>query len=118
MTTGTTPKGYPYPNGDDPIANGDNMITALATAVDTHLGRAAAGLVSAPTFGPQSMAVTFPVGRFTSGPRVVALPVVTASASNPTFVGISTGITTSGCTITSDRAAGGGYSILWLAVQV
>lgn len=34
MSTGTTTKGLPYPNGDDPVSQGDDRIKALAQALD------------------------------------------------------------------------------------
>lgn len=34
MSTTTTPNGFPYPNGDEPVANMDLSIKALAEAVD------------------------------------------------------------------------------------
>jgi len=33
---GFTPKGFPYPEGTDSIGLGDNVIKALAEAVDTY----------------------------------------------------------------------------------
>lgn len=70
----TTTKGYPYPLGTDRLMDGDNVIQALAEAVDDSLGKALAGkaAVNAATAGTiASLAVTFPVGYFTAAPVVV-----------------------------------------------
>lgn len=74
MSTDTTPNGFPYPNGDDRVSNGDNMIKALAEAVDARLPARAAARLVAPTPVPANGTVngtwTFPVGRFTVAPIV------------------------------------------------
>lgn len=42
---GTTTHGYPYPEGTDRVADGDDAIQALAEAIDLHLaGRLAFGV--------------------------------------------------------------------------
>ena len=75
---GTTPKGYPYPEPNDPVGQGDDVIKALAQAVDDKVGASAAGTatISLAAASAGSVAVTFPAGRFS------AAPAVTASANN------------------------------------
>lgn len=67
---GTTPKGYPYPEGTDLVMDGDDAIQALAEAVDAKstYGIAAGTVqVTGITVGnAQSVTVTFPAGRFTN----------------------------------------------------
>lgn len=66
-----------------------------------------------------SGAVTFPVGRFTAVPQVVATIQSNAPLQfTPAFVG--PGITTSGCTIYLAKIAGattGTATVAWIAVQ-
>ena len=85
----TTPHGYPYPVGTDRLMDGDNAIQALAEAVDSKLGVAAAGSVAYPAGGAgiTSVTVTFPAGRFTVAPVVVVTsthPGVIAATPTPT----------------------------------
>ncbi len=79
MTTGTTTKGYPYPNGDDPITNGDNVIKALADKLNLTVPMAmAVGTVSFPDVSAnsvQSVQVNHPVGRFTTAPICIISPI-------------------------------------------
>jgi formate dehydrogenase assembly factor FdhD len=97
MSTGATPKGYPFPHGDDPIANGDNVIAALATAIDTKQPMAwTSGAVNTAALAANtgvSVAVTFPVGRFNAAPQVVASHVSNgytfAALAAPTATGVS-----------------------------
>lgn len=91
-----TPHGYPYPLGTDRVADGDNDIQALATAVDTKLGIGMAGTntvtISAAPSG--SLAVTFPVGRFTSVPAVVA-----SSSGTSTYIANVSTVSATGFTL-------------------
>jgi hypothetical protein len=112
----TTPKGYPYPVGTDRVADGDNAIQALATMVDTAAGVLASGLVGIPALGAQTVAVTFPVGRFTVAPLVALTSNATASTSNPVSLG-AVSVTTAGFTVSANRASGGAYSVYWIAHQ-
>lgn len=95
----TTAKGYPYPLPSDPVAGGADAIKALAEMIDSRLGAAFSGIVTitgdGSTVNPGA-AVTFPVGRFTSTPRVVST--VQAGAATH-LAGVGSGITVSGATI-------------------
>ena len=120
---GTTPKGFPYPEPTDPVAAGADAIKALAQAIDTHVGRVASGAVTVTGDGTSvnpGAAVTFPAGRFTANPRVIAEVV---GGSNVNLAGVSTGITTTGCTVFAFLRAGGAIAngtnvtVNWIAVQ-
>lgn len=115
-----TPKGYPYPLGTDRVMDGDNAIHDLATAIDTKLGVAAAGVVSV-TIGTintsVSAAITFPVGLFTAPPVLTAGPngnnpmtIVACAGPNPT--------TTGGTVFGARTASTGSVNVAWLAVQL
>lgn len=69
---GTTSRGYPYPDPDDRVIDGDDAMQALAEAVNDDVASlpvSAAGSVFMP--GPTSMVhVNLPAGRFTSAPMV------------------------------------------------
>jgi hypothetical protein len=116
-----TAKGYPYPLGTDRVMDGDDSIKALAEAVDVHLGRAASGVATTPVSSalnaPVTVAVTFPVGRFSAPPQVN----VTAVGANPAWsTGIAATATTGGVTLTAAKVYGGNAaaSLAWVAVQV
>lgn len=117
--TANTAKGYPYPQGTDRVMDGDNAIQALAEAVDTKLGVMAGGTVSVTIVtGNTSVgaAVTFPVGRFTVAPLMLASPTGTQLANN---AGASaTAITTTGATVYGGRTTAGGLTVAWLAFQI
>ena len=74
---GTTPSGYPYPEPSDAVAQGADAIKALALAVDGAAGKSASGTVQIKLTNAATgqMAITFPPGRFTAAPLVVATPV-------------------------------------------
>jgi hypothetical protein len=120
-----TPKGYPYPVGTDRVMDGDDAIKALATAVDTKLGAAAAGtldITGLAANGTGSVAVTFPAGRFTASPTAVMF---TVYSGNPTgsnaysAVWVTPGaITKDGMTAQGRRASAGDISAYWTAAQV
>ena len=118
----TTPRGYPYPLGSDRVMDGDDSIHDLATAIDTRLGAMAAGAGVLPAPGalnvPTSLAITFPAGRFTVAPIVVA----TFQGTGPQlFTPISyAGTSASGCTLYAARTSGAltTIPIAWLAIQV
>src|SRR4029077_470139 len=78
-----TPKGFPYPLGTDRLMDGDDAIHNLATAVDTLTGVFASGTVNTPVPGALnpvvSVAVTFPVGRFTAPPQVSVCAIASSS---------------------------------------
>lgn len=116
----TTPLGYPYPLGTDRVMDGDDAIHALATAVDSKLGLAASGLVSVDVTAlgtPGTKTVTFPAGRFTVAPSVVANP----STPNPQQWNASvTAVTAAGFTAAAVRSAGSvpaSTNVQWIALQ-
>lgn len=112
-----TPKGYPYPLGTDRLMDGDDAIHNLAQAVDDHLGRVAAGqaTVAVSTANtPASVAVTFPVGRFTATPYIV-------TQYNGTLAGrsaSSSAASTAGATVWGNAPTTGNVAVGWVAVQV
>lgn len=104
----TTTHGYPYPLGTDRVMDGDDVIKALATAVDTQLGVAASGMAAVPTPTVNvgaALAITFPAGRFNVAPNVQA----TLAAANPNNwlpAGVSS-VTTTGAVLNVYRTGGG-----------
>ena len=121
MSTGTTPKGYVTVSGDDPVINGDNVITTLAGQIDANLGRAAVGstTVVITTIGTAgSTVVTFPAGRFTAGPMVT----VSYASTNPHggAVGASAAATATSVTIYATKLSGSvaNMTVIWQAIQV
>jgi hypothetical protein len=107
----TTPKGYPYPVGTDRV-----------TAVETLSGVATAGnaTLPAPTAvnTPTTLAITFPVGRFTAVPWVIGSP---QGGSPQAFAPVSTAAATAaGCTLYCARVSGSMATIVvsWLAIQI
>lgn len=115
-----TAKGYPYPVGTDRVMDGDDSIHNLATAVDTKLGLAAAGVFTtgAPTAvnTPVTTALTFPAGRFTAPPAVTASP-MTSAVTVVAPIGVSS-ITAAGCNISFARSSGTtAIQVTWLAIQ-
>jgi hypothetical protein len=69
-----TANGFPYPADTDPIAQGAAAIQALAAKVDTALRTSAGGRVSIALNNVTSaaVAITFPAGRFSAPPALVA----------------------------------------------
>lgn len=115
----TTGQGYPYPAGTDRLVDGDNVIAALAQAVNDKLGACAAGTASVPITAVEtatSVAVTFPVGRFTAPPHVN----VCANTGSPggIYNPCSAGATTGGVTLWGARNTGTtAFNVNWIAVQ-
>ena len=72
-----TPKGYPYPLGGDPVAQGDDAIKALAERIDARLpmatAAARANIADVPANGTKAVVVALPAGRFTAVPAVQAV---------------------------------------------
>ena len=66
---------------------------------------------------PTSVAVTFPAGRFTATPIVVAIPHTSAPGTQVTGVGISDR-SASGCTIVGTRTSTTSFTVGWIAIQV
>jgi hypothetical protein len=121
---GTTPKGYPYPEGTDLVVDGDDAIEALATAIDTKLpaaltsGLADLGNVTGQQTG--SKVVTFPVGLFTVAPTA-------ATTGNTSFPSSRGKANSYGSATTSSMTVYGFYDagttataplvVSWIAVQ-
>ena len=118
---GTTTKGYPYPEDTDPTAQGAQAIKALANAIDTGLGRAASGsfTLSIPSAqAGSSVAVTFPVGRFTAAPAVMLNRSTGIGWASMPIAYTAGAQTASGFTATGISAATGGAAALqYVAVQ-
>lgn len=118
----TTPKGFPYPLGTDRVMDGDDAIRNLATAVDGSVGAHAAGTVSITTPSADTgatTAVTFPVGRFTTAPRVFMQQTSGLPQSNAQYSTFYPGgITTAGFTASSRRYNAGATGGVWHATNV
>lgn len=118
----TTARGYPYPLGTDRLMDGDDAIHSLATAIETHLGGAACGIATLPAPSgvntPTTLAVTFPAGRFTTAPVVVASP--NGGAPQVFAPCSSASVTATGCVLYGARVSGGMATIVtnWYAVQI
>lgn len=112
-----TPLGIPYPAPTDPISQGATAIQNVATFLDPKI-RIAAGQVTIPISNAISGSanVTFPAGRFTSAPIVVA-----ASQAMNLVASVAMGATTSGCTINlrnADNNTQTSNSVArWIAIQ-
>jgi hypothetical protein len=126
----TTPLfGFPYPVGTDRVTDGDNAIEALARGVETQLSGGGATVSSpyrmhanqATITNPASntgvtLAVTFPVGRFTIAPVVL----VTGVGSGYTAASQSV-VTTAGFNAKLFNPTGTtptGSLVAWIAVQM
>ena len=113
----TTTQGFPYPLPTDPIADGADAIKALAQKIDDIVGTFAAGTIAIQGTGATSASapITFPAGRFTVAPVVVATVTVGAVAS-------VTAVTAAGATVgvkrTDDAAFSSTFNVYWIAVQV
>lgn len=118
----STTHGYPYPIGTDRVMDGDDAIHALADKVENNLlGGVLSGMATTPAPPAVntgvSVTVTFPVGRFTAVPFVVAQCV----ASSPHTVACTTlNATASGVTLNGSRLSGSlsAINIAWMAQQV
>jgi hypothetical protein len=93
-----TPKGYPYPLGTDPVADGDDAIKNLANKVDAALPArtwvsTASVPVTASTVG--TLNVTFPAGRFTAVPRIS----LTVAGVSSFYVAGATAVSSTGINI-------------------
>lgn len=117
----TTAHGYPYPLGTDRVMDGDDVIHALADAIDTKLGVSANGvatIANVPVTTLASVSVTFPAGRFTVAPQVVATRAGSTAAAASTSLSVS-GIGVGGFTLTAWQTGGtaGSASVHWIAKQ-
>jgi hypothetical protein len=117
MSPSNTPHGYPYPLGSDRLADGDDAMRNLATAIDTRLGVVAGGVVTIPVVAAgtnYNVVVTYPVGRFTALPHVSVTPV--GIQANSLRASIRDPLTT-GCTIVGSRDNGTAtFPVQWMAV--
>jgi hypothetical protein len=113
---GTTTGGLPYPEDSDPVAAGAQNIKALAT----KLGASASGTVSlnAPAQTVATVAVTFPVGRFTAPPCVVVGRNATTSWAGMPQLYWAQSVTTTGCQIAGIANVGSSnIGLYWIATQ-
>jgi hypothetical protein len=93
---GTTANGYPYPDDTASLAGGAQAIKALAQAADTRARITAAGRVTISVTTATTLfskAITFPAGRFT------VAPVVVATVEHSWWVASISAVTATGCTI-------------------
>lgn len=123
---GTTPKyGFPYPTGTDRVADGDNAMQSLAVAIENKLWTVdtrplpmVASSVFSASPATSQLPVTFPAGRFTAPPMVIA----NMSTGGNVALGVNVGgITASGCTfyiypLGSGIWDTGGVSVFYLAI--
>lgn len=87
----------PYPLGTDPVADGDDAIKALAERIEAlHVASRQVATSAFFPVGTTSQVVTFPAGRFSAAPAVVATPTAGANVAMVTNVG---GVTATGCTV-------------------
>jgi hypothetical protein len=102
--------------------DGDDAIKALAERIDAYLGRGVAHgqvTVAIPTINVGgNVTVTFPVGRFTANPHVVATAMGPSPQNYSPIVLPSTPTATS-CGLRVARIAGspGDMELHWLAIQ-
>lgn len=125
----TTPKGYPYVQGTDPVADYPTTSQALATLLEAKVPAAVAAgslLITAgalPAGSGYTAVVTFPVGRFTIAP-IVLVTLGDGSAGGTTMlVPRNKAITPTSVTVglyNASTVASGAYSLQvpWLAVQM
>lgn len=114
----TTTLGYPVPLDSDPVADGATATRNLGQAVDDKIGVAARGIstvvVTASTVG--TLAVDFPVGRFTSAPAVVATGV-----GSSVWMAYIQAITASGFTLGVRQVQGtsttANVAVNWIALE-
>lgn len=119
----TTPKGYPYPVGTDRVRDGDDVIHALADKLDATVpyAMAAGSTAIAVTNAPSgTTTVTFPAGRFTQPPLVVAT--VVGSSSPNFFAGVNPAPTAAGMTVRCTHVelsnTTATVTVHWIAIQM
>jgi hypothetical protein len=117
-----TPLGFPYPLGTDRLSDGDDVIRALATAIDGHTGVLASGLAQVATVGGTTgtLAVTFPAGRFTLPPNVVCTINFGAFGTLSASYAGATAVTNTGFIANVARTGGGSgtLGVFWIASQI
>ena len=112
-----TSLGYPYPVGTDRVADGDDAIHALASAVESKVGvfRCGTVVVATPDTAAGSTAVTFPAGLFTAVPAVGASCVASAPIQ---WAANGYAPTTTGMTVRAQKTTGAAsVTVSWWAAQ-
>jgi hypothetical protein len=108
--------GLTVPDDSDPVAQGAAAMRAIAS----KLGATASGstTLSLPTAGTtNSVAVTFPAGRFTVTPTIL-IQRTTGFASSATTYYWPASMSASGFTLNGvSSSVGGSANISWMAVQ-
>lgn len=115
-----TPRGFPYPVGTDRVMDGDNAIQALAQAVNDRLGNMAGGLVTITPSAADTAtttAVTYPAGRFSATPIVLATPNSSVGQAGVIIRAWSQSLTQTGCVIGMSRSNVVATNVMWLAVE-
>jgi hypothetical protein len=113
-----TSKGTPYVEPGDNVADYPTVSKALADHIDTVTpkGRASGANTTAAS---GAVAVTFPVGVFTTAPRV-ALSMNPSQLPSVVWAAYATGITAAGMTLRghrSDALGGSVMGITWIAEE-
>lgn len=121
---GTTSKGFPYILGADPASSIDDTSLSLANKLEAMIPFAvSAGSISVTLTAAASgfTAITFPVGRFTIAPLVMAT-MASAPAGSGKFVPRVLNVTTSGASVyvyTGDATnASASVTVSWFAIQM
>lgn len=122
--TGTTPLGFTYPSGGDPIADLDTIVQDICERIDAHVGlhygdRTNINFASVPN--TNSVSVTFPVGLFTVSANVMLVATVAGSSSPADFLGPTTNnVDTAGGVIWLRRVSGstGNVPVHWHAMEI
>jgi hypothetical protein len=116
----TTPKGYPYPVGTDPMSDGDLVLNQLATGIDTRLGALASGSVTFTRFAstnPDAATVTLPVGRFLAGVPVHTQASAVSTGPSSCRVGTNPVSNTSFTLLAWRESGTGDLTVMWVAAQ-
>jgi hypothetical protein len=105
----TTPRGLPYPLGTDPVADGDDAIHNLATALDTAV---LANWIQAGTIPSVSSTGAFWTGNVTFPKAFTAVPnaVIITGADTATVVWVVTAMTAAGFTFRAEWRDGSSHS--------
>lgn len=114
-----TTRGFPYPEPSDAVADLAAIVQALAQEVNDNVPRSCSGEATRNySTGTESVAITFPAGRFTTPPRVFT----TVTNGNPSgtsgFVAVwAINITTSGADLQFRRSSAASITASWHAVE-
>lgn len=127
MATISSPRlGIPAPDGNERVMDGDNAMLAIANHLDSLATagvplRLAGGSVTVPagSGATNTAAVTFPAGRFTGTPFVIAGAMQNTGTGGVLGCG---GATSTGVNIITGTATGTGVVAVmlchWIALQV